>query len=205
LSRLLRSSLLAAFAAVTALSVAQLARAQVITEPAAPPFPNPKKFARGFFAQGEVGTMMFFGRTGRFAAPGFQLGARLGYDILRWLAVQARVQGATMDATLPPPTVGQSFQTYVYDAEVRLSVQIRRWQLFAEAGAGLGQLSSNVLDRVQVTNGEQLSLAVVAGGGVDFHTLNRHFSLGVDANYLYLHHFAQTHGLTLDAYLRYTH
>lgn len=177
----------------------------MITEPAPPPFPNPKKFARGFFAAGEVGAMMFFGRTGRFAAPGFHLGARLGYDVLRWLAVQARVAGATMDATLPPPTVGQTFQTYVYDAEVRLSVQIRRWQLFAEAGAGLGQLSSNVLDRVQVTEGQQLSLAVVAGGGVDFHTLNRHFSLGVDANYLYLHHFSQTHGLTIDAYLKYTH
>lgn len=203
--RRLRRPLVLALVLAAASAVGRPARAQVITEAPPPPFPDPKKFARGFFAQGDVGAMVFFGKTGQYAAPGFQLGARLGYDLLRWLAIEAHVFGASSDATLPPPTVGQTLQTYVYAAEVRLGVQIKRVQLWAEGGAGLGQLSSNVLDRVQVTNGNLLSLAVVAGAGVDVHTLNRHFSLGLGADYVYLHHFSATSGLVADVYLRYTH
>ena len=180
------------------------ASAQVLVEQAPPIFPNPKKFARGFFAQGEIGTMLFVGRTSKYANPGVHVGARLGYDILRWLAVQGHVSATMMDATLPPPTIGQSFQTYIYAAEARLSLQLRRVQLFAQAGAGLGQLSSNVLDRVQITSGNLLTLAVVAGGGVDLHTLNRHFSLGIGADYAWLQNFSSTHSISVDLYLKYT-
>ena len=198
------SLFLRALVLLALISVAAPVHAQVLVEQAPPIFPNPKKFARGFFAQGEIGTMLFVGRASKFANPGVNVGARLGYDILRWLAVQAHVSAAMMDATLPPPTIGQSFQTYIYAAEVRLSVQIKRFQLYAQAGAGLGQLSSNVLDRVQVTSGNLFTLAVVAGGGVDFHTLNRHFSLGAGVDYGWLQNFSNTSALSIGAYLKYT-
>jgi hypothetical protein len=178
----------------------------VITEPAPPPFPDPKKFARGFFASGELGALVFLGRTGRYAQAGPTFGVRLGYDLLRWLAVQGHVSGASSDATLPAPTVGQAFQTYVYTGEARLTAQIRRFALFAEGGAGLAQLSNNVLDQVGISSGGALvSLAVIAGGGLDYHTLNRHFSFGLDVDYLWLQAFDSTSALSATAYLRYTH
>jgi hypothetical protein len=49
-----------------------------------------------------------------------------------------------------------------------------------------------------------VSLAVTAGAGLDYHTLNRHFSAGVGADYLWLANFSQTNALTVDVYLRYT-
>jgi hypothetical protein len=190
---------------LTSLLLSTVAHAQVIVEQAPPPFPNPKKFARGFFAQGEIGTLIFLGPTARYASPGVNVGARIGYDLFRWLAIQGHFAGSMMNANLPAPTTGQSFQTLLYAAEVRLSVQIRRVQLYAQGGAGIGQLSNNVLDRVMITNGTLVSFAVVAGGGIDLHTLNRHFSLGLGADYVWLQNFSNTSGLLINAYLKYTH
>lgn len=180
-------------------------RAQVIAEPAPPPFPDPKKFAKGFFAAGEVGALVFLGRAGRYAQPGPVVGVKLGWDLFRWLALQAHVAGASSDANLPPPTVGQTFQTYLFLAEARLSLRLRRFALFGEGGGGAGLLSTNVLQQVGVTHGGLSTVAVVGGGGVDYHTLNRHFSVGVVVDYVWLANFTNAHALALDGYLRYTH
>jgi hypothetical protein len=189
---------------LSVLLLASTVRAQVVTEPAPPPWPDPKKFAKGPFAEGELGALVFFGRAGRYASAGPQFGLRLGWDIFRWLDVQAHLMGSSHDAQTPPPTFGQSFQTLLYAGEVRLKVQIRRFQLYAEGGAGLGQITSNVLDLVGVTQGHSYSLAVIAGGGLDYHTLNRHFSVGLGADYLYLNEWHKTSSLTAQVYLRYT-
>jgi hypothetical protein len=181
-----------------------VARAQVIVEPAAPPFPDPKKFARGLFASGEIGAMVYVGKMGKYADPGVAFGVRIGYDFWRWLAVQVHVVGASSDASLPPPTVGQSFQTYIYAAEARFSAQIRRFSLFAEGGGGAANLSNNILDQVRVSDGKRVSFAIVGGGGIDYHTLNRHFSFGLGADYVWLINFTGAHAISVDGYLRYT-
>ncbi len=200
----LRFALLLALEMVGLCSTQRDARAQVITEPAPPPWPDPKKFAKGPFASGELGALVYLGRAGKYAAPGVAFGLRLGYDLFRWLAVQAHVLGASSDATTPPPTFGQSFQTYVYGGEVRFSLQLRRFALFAEGGAGLAQLSTNVLDHVNVTHGSRFSFAVLGGAGLDYHTLNRHFSVGIGADYAWLAALTGGHALSADVYLRYT-
>jgi hypothetical protein len=186
------------------LSTAQRAQAQVIAEPAPPPWPDPKKFAKGPFASGEVGALVYLANSGKYASPGVAFGVRLGYDIFRWLAVQVHVLGGSNDATLPPPTINQAFQTYVYAAEARFKVQIHRFALFAEGGAAFAQVSSNVLDEVGVTHGSHFTAAALGGGGLDYHTLNRHFSVGLGADYLWLQSFTGGHALSLAAYLRYT-
>jgi hypothetical protein len=200
-----RRRLLLAAALAATLLASHHAHAQVIAEPAPPKFPDPKKFAKGFFAQGELGALVYLGRTGENVGAGTHFGVRLGYDIFRWLAVQLHVAGASSEATLPPPTTGQSIQTYLYLAEARGKVQIRRVALFAQAGAGFSQLSSNILDQVGITTGSLFSFAVIAGGGIDYHTLNRHFSFGLNVDYIWMQTFDSTHALTATAYLRYTH
>jgi hypothetical protein len=186
------------------LATARSASAQVIAEAPPPPFPDPKRFARGFFASGELGAFVFLGRAAKYAPAGPTFGVRLGYDLTRWLALQAHVSGTSADANLPPPTVGQSFQLLLYAAEVRAQVQIRRVALSLEGGAGAAQITSNVLELVNVTKGA-FSLAVLGGVGLDYHTLNRHFSVGLDVDYLWLKDWRSSHGITATAYLRYTH
>jgi len=179
------------------------AHGQVIAE-TPPPFPNPKKFARGFFASGELGALVFLGRAARYATAGPTFGVRIGYDVTRWLAVQAHVAGTSADANLPPPTVGQSFQLLLYAGELRAQLQLRRFALSLEGGVGAAHLLSNVLEQVNLTNGA-ISLTVIGGAGVDYHTLNRHFSFGLDLDYLWLQGWRNSHGLSATAYLRYTH
>jgi hypothetical protein len=199
----LRLALLLALG-MTMMSTARPAEAQVIAEPAPPPWPDAKKFAKGPFASGEVGTLVYLGRAGKYAQPGVAFGVRLGYDLFRWLDVQAHILGASSDASTPPPQFGQSFQTYLYAGEVRLKLQIHRFQLFAEGGAALAQVSTNVLEQVGVTHGSNFTFAVVTGGGLDYHTLNRHFSVGLGADYVWLASFTGGHALSADVYLRYT-
>jgi hypothetical protein len=182
------------------------ARAQVISDNAPQiRFPDPKKFARGFYAEGELGALVYVGKAGKSAGPGFAFGARLGYDILRWLSVQAHVMGASAEAKIAGPNEGQSFQTLVYGGEAHLQAQIRRFGLYAEGGAACAQIASNVLDQTGITNGHHFSLAVIAGGGLDYHTLNRHFSFGAGADYLFLANFDKSHAISVQAYLKYTH
>ena len=52
-------------------------------------FPDPAKFAHGLYTEGEVGAVVFFGPAGEDVAPGFAIGARVGYDLFRFFAVQA--------------------------------------------------------------------------------------------------------------------
>lgn len=181
------------------------AEAQVIAEPPPPPFPDPKKFSRGLFVQGELGAIVYLGRAYRYAGPGVLFGARLGYDVLRWLAVQVHVAGSASSAQLPPPTIGQTFQTFLYAGELRLALDVRRVRLFLEGGAGAMQISTNILDLVKVTGGSHFSLAVVGGLGAELHTLNRHFSLGVQVDYTWLQGWTRSHALLTTAHLKYTH
>jgi hypothetical protein len=181
-----------------------VARAQVIGEPPPPPRADSKHYARGVFASGELGAVALLGRPSRYAGPGPAFGVRVGYDIVRFLALQLHAFGASLDATTPPPTSGQSFQTYLYTGELRLSLPLGRFSIFFEGGAGLAQVSSNVLDSVGVTRGHTFSLAALGGAGLDYHTLNRHFSFGLGADFFWLQAFSNAPGLLVDAYLRYT-
>ena len=162
-------------------------RAQVITEPAPPPWPDPKKFAKGPFASGEVGTLVFSARAGKYAEPGVAFGVRLGYDLFRWLDVQAHVLGAELrrlDAAaavrsvVPDLPLRRRGASQAADPPLPALRRGRRG-----AGAGLDQRA-----RAGRRHPRQRTsrFAVVAGGGLDYHTLNRHFSVGLGADYLWL-------------------
>jgi hypothetical protein len=131
--------------------------------------------------------------------------AKIGYDLFRWVALQGHLAGASTDAQVPPPTVGQTFQSYYFLAEARFQIPIRRFAIFGEGGGGVGLFSNNVLDQVRVTNGGRVTVAVVGGGGLDYHTLNRHFSVGLDVDYMWLANFTNSHAMTFCAYMRYVH
>ena len=88
--------MIAFLASLLCWALATRARAQVTKEPEAAIFPDPKKFAHGLYTEGEVGAVAFFGPAGDNVAPGFAIGARVGYDVLRFFAVQ--LHGARLDA-----------------------------------------------------------------------------------------------------------
>jgi hypothetical protein len=181
------------------------ARAQVTSEPSgAVVFPDPAKFARGLFTEGEVGAVAFFGRAGHDVSPGFAVGARLGYDFTRWLAVQAHVLGSTHQIAGDSVLVGQLLQTYQATLEGKLTYRFSQTSIFAEGGIGVERLSTNALYVLGVEPRYRVGLLFGGGGGIDYHSLSRHFSIGVRGDFEVLHELRSSQELMASTYLRYT-
>jgi hypothetical protein len=183
---------------------ASAVRAQVTSEPSAVIFPDPAKFARGLYTEGEVGAVAFFGRAGDEVSPGFAIGARLGYDFTGWLAVQGHALGSTHQIGGNSPLNGQLLQTYQAAVEAKLTYRFSQTSLFVEGGPGIERLSTNALYVLGVEPRYRVGLTIGGGGGVDYHSLSRHFSIGVRADFAVLHELTSSQELLASTYLRYT-
>jgi hypothetical protein len=204
-ARLARLASIAFLASVLSWTLATAACAQVTKEPEAAIFPDPKKFARGLFTEGEVGAVAFFGPAGDNVAPGFAIGARVGYDVLRFLAVQFHALGSThLTKAGEHPQGDQLLQTYQGTLEGKLTLRFGQVSIFGEGGAGLTRLSTNLLYQLGVEQQYRTGLTAGGGGGVDYHSLSRHFSIGLRGEYYWLRDLRSSTDLIATTYLRYT-
>ena len=178
--------------------------AQVTKEPEAAIFPDPKKFAHGLYTEGEVGAVTFFGPAGDSVGPGFAIGTRVGYDVLRFLAVQAHALGSThLTKADGHPEGDQLLQTYQGTVEVKLTLRFGQLSIFAEGGLGAARLSTNLLNQLGLAR-YRTGFTAGGGGGVDYHSLSRHFSIGVRGEYYLLPDISSSKDLIATTYLRYT-
>jgi hypothetical protein len=198
-----------ALSALATLLAAQ-ADAQVTDEPNPVIFPDPSKFAHGLYTEGELGSVVFFGPAGGGkVGPGFAIGTRVGYDVTRFFAVQLHGLGSTHQTSFPGmPQDDQLLQMYQGVAEGKLTIRFGQTSLFAEGGAGAARLSSNLLATVRYQNGYltrwRTGLTAGGGAGFDYHSLSRHFSIGVRAGFFWLRDISGSRDLTATSYLRYT-
>jgi hypothetical protein len=185
---------------------ASRARAQVTKEPEAAIFPDPKKFASGFFTEGEIGGVAFLGPAGDAVAPGFAIGTRLGYDIFRFFAIQVHGLGSThLTKANGRPQGDQLLQTYQATVEGKLTLRFGQLSLFGEGGVGLLKLSTNILHEVNgIEPTYRTGLQFGGGGGVDYHSLSRHFSIGLRGEFYVLRELSNSKDIVATTYLRYT-
>lgn len=161
--------------------------------------------AWGLYAELDAGATQFVGETQRFAALGPTFGIRVGKDITSWFAAGGVLATSMHEATVPPPPEDEYFQLYTLGAEARFTARLGRLALFAEAGAGLAYISTNVLERVAVTDpDERWTVVWRSGGGAAWHTRNRHFSLGLAADFALYPSYDSTTAIGARLYLRYT-
>jgi hypothetical protein len=188
------------------MAMAAPARAQVTKEPEAAIFPDPKKFASGFFTEGEVGTVAFMGPAGDAVDPGFAIGTRLGYDVFRFFALQVHGLGSThvTKSDGSHPLGDQLLQTYQGTVEGKLTLRFGQLSVFGEGGVGLARLSTNVLHQLGIQPRYRTGLTAGGGGGIDYHSLSRHFSIGLRGEYYWLRELSGSTQLLVTAYLRYT-
>jgi hypothetical protein len=182
------------------------ARAQVTSEPTAAVFPDPAKFAHGLYTEGEVGSVIFVGKVSNDVAPGFAIGARVGYDIFRFFALQAHLFGSTHETRNDSLVMGQLLQTYQATVEGKLTLRFTQVSLFAEGGFGLARMSSNLLYALGLVRppGYRVGLTAGGGGGIDYHSLSRHFSIGLRGDFFWLKEIIGSSDVVATAYLRYT-
>jgi hypothetical protein len=195
------------------LLVVARAHAQVTDEPSAAVVPSatspdgppdPAKFARGLYTEGEAGAVTFFGPARSRIGTGFAIGARFGVDLARWLALQLHALGSTHETKFDGmPQAGQLLQMYQGTAELKTTIRFGQTSIFMEGGGGVARLSTNLLSTVGLT---RWRTGLTAGGaaGLDYHSLSRHFSMGLRAGYFWLRDISGSQDLITTAYLRYT-
>jgi hypothetical protein len=181
------------------------ASAQITREPVAP-YPDPSKFARGFYSEGEIGTLVFLGDARKPLGPGAALGLRVGYDVFSWLAVNVHAFGSTHTTSFAgAPQSGQLLQILQATAEVKLSVRIGQVSTSAFGGVGLARLSTNLLGTTLLTDSDLRNTPVLlAGGALDYHILSRHFSFGITGAFARYQLIYTTGAIAGTAYIRYT-
>jgi hypothetical protein len=191
-------------AAAALLLLSLRAQAQVTDVPNPAIFPDPAKFARGLYTEGEIGALIFLGTAQDRIGPGVALGGRVGYDLTRWLALQLHAIGSTHETKFAGmPQAGQIIQLYQSTAELKATIRIVQTSIFLEGGGGLARLSTNILETVG-GSGQRNGLTAGGGAGVDYHSLSRHFSVGLRAGYFWLRDIKSSAQITATAYLRYT-
>lgn len=162
--------------------------------------------SKGAYAEAGGGATLMLGDGASWAAPGPALSLRVGYDLFGWLSLGVAADASTHEATVPPPPEGEYVQLYRGRADARLTVRVDMLALYGEGGVGAAMLSSNVLAKVGVQDpGESLSVMFAGGGGVEYQLQNRHYALGVGADYWLAPGFASLSGLEVRAFLRYTY
>ena len=179
------------------------ARAQVTSEPTAAIFPDPAKFAHGLYSEGEAGMLWFFGKAGYEVMPGFAIGARFGYDVFRFFALQAHFLGSTHDTRGDSVVSGQLLQSYQATVEGKLTYRFTQLSIFAEGGLGAARMSSNLFYALGYAR-YRTGFTAGGGAGVDWHSLSRHFSVGLRGDYYWLRDVTGSQDLIATAYLRYT-
>jgi opacity protein-like surface antigen len=197
------------------LVISASAGAQVTDEPNPVIFPDPSKFARGLYTEGELGSVLFFGPVGGKIDPGFAIGTRVGYDLSRFFAVQLHALGSTHQTSFPGmPQDNQLLQLYQGVIEGKATIRFGQTSIFIEGGVGAARLSSNLLATVprypnDPASTEKLTrwrtgLTAGGGAGFDYHSLSRHFSVGVRGGFFWLRDISGSSDLTATTYLRYT-
>jgi hypothetical protein len=179
------------------------AHAQVTSAPSAVVFPDPTKFAHGIYTEGEFGALWFNGRASDEIAPGFAVGARIGYDLFRFFAVQLHLMGSTHQSQGDTPIAGQLLQMYQGTLEGKLTLRLVQWSFFAEGGLGAARMSSNLLHARDLAR-YRTGFTVGGGAGLDYHFLSRHFSVGLRGGYYVLSDITGSRDANVTMYLRYT-
>jgi hypothetical protein len=197
-----RHWLTAAAFLVLALSAGN-ASAQITAEPVSP-LPDPKKFAHGVFVDAGLGSFFVLGK-GNSIEPGVAFGARLGYDVFRFLALSVHAVGSTHRTDFgAAPQTGQLFQLYQSTAELKITVPIGQVSIFAYGGAGFAFFSTNILGTTGLTKPNKTNSLMFDGGlGVDYHLLSRHFSFGLESAFVKVQEIKTTGGVLSQVYLRY--
>ena len=180
-----------------------MVQAQITEEPVAP-LPDPGKFARGVFVDAGLGAFVLLGKADS-VRPGVAFGARVGYDLIRFIAVQLHGAGSTHRTDFgSAPQSGQLLQIYQATAELKLIVPIRQVSIYGFGGAGFAFFSTNILGTTGLTKpGRTTSLMIAGGLGVDYHLLSRHFSFGMQAAFTRMQELKTTGGILSSLYVRY--
>ncbi len=140
----------------------------------------PDAIERGFSVGGDFGFNIFTGNRQSASNPGFQLGFTTGYDILKWLTIEGVYTLGINEAAPGDPQLTGGVNTFLFNGAAKLAYPLGRFYPFAEIGPGVFYSSPEFFAN------ENMKLNILIGGGFEYYTYLRHYSLYVKATYFYI-------------------
>ena len=137
-------------------------------------------YAHGFFVEGNIGGLGWYGGVGRLAGPGVSMQLAFGYEIFDWLWALVGAEGSIHQTTAPPPPAPSTFEVLGGFVELRAQINFdARFAIWLGGQFGLGLATGDILASYGLTAAG--SIAPNFGGriGIDWHFLHRHYSVGI--------------------------
>ncbi len=162
--------------------------------------------SKGVYSQIEVGGLAPLGDAAQYFKPGAKVSIHLGTDLFSWLSVGLQAGLSTHEATVPAPPVGEYFQIAQLAGEARLGGNLGPVALFVEGSAGIANLSTNILEKVQILSpGQRNSPFFGAVLGLEYQLQNRHYALGLTGGATLYSDFASMQTAQVTSTFRYTY
>ena len=138
----------------------------------------PDDIERGFYVGGDFGLNFFTGNKRSAQNPGFQLSFTTGYDFWKYVSVEGIYILGLHEAS--PVDLGGGVNTFTIAMAVKGELPLGRFHPFFEVGPGFHYSNPEFFP------GQNLKLAIVFGGGFEYYTYLRHYSLYLKALYSYI-------------------
>ena len=139
---------------------------------------------KGLEVGGHLGLCYDFNSSVENLYPGLLAGIELGYDVTWIFRLKMGFDNSIYSGRSPNHRgnlVDMDFEHHLAWAGASLSLLAsERFYVYAQAGLGYLWGSPETVDGINVGNNSDL--AILAGGGVEYYTMLRHFSFGIEAN-----------------------
>lgn len=159
----------------------------------------PDDIERGFSMGADFGALFLTGDRGTAQNPGFQLAFTTGYDIMKYLSIEGIYILAIQEAAPPPidNTLKGGVNWFIFNIAAKGQYPMGRWSPFVEVGPGVIYTQPAF-----ETDGSNYKTNILIGGGIEYFTYLRHYSLYVKGMYHIMS--LPVDAMTLAAGLKYT-
>lgn len=164
-------------------------------------------YARGFFAEAQLGAIGFLGDLADVSKPGPRLAVSFGYEFTVWLSVLIALDASFHDTKQRPPPSQTMYEMLGAVGGLRLTLPLgARAALWVDGVAGMVWTGGDVLRGLGFREATTATLAYGGELGFDWHVFARHHSIGLLAGgrvFPDLVRDSYSMGLHGSAYLRY--
>ncbi len=140
----------------------------------------PDDIERGFSIGADFGAFFLTGDRRTAQNPGFLLSFTTGYDIMKYVSIEGIYMMGIIEAAPPPidNVLQGGVNWFIGNLAVKGQYPMGRWSPFLEAGGGIAHTNPET-----TLAGDNNKMNILIGGGAEYYTYLRHYSLYVKATY----------------------
>ena len=140
----------------------------------------PDDIERGFSMGADFGVLFTNGERRTAQNPGFQLAFTTGYDIMKYISIEGIYIMGIQEAAPPPldNVLRGGVNWFMFNLAAKGEYPIGRWAPFVELGGGIIYTNPSVN-----LAGDNYKTNILIGGGIEYYTYLRHYSLYVKGMY----------------------